>query len=610
LIKNYSRNKLTITITVLVIISLILSSVILNLFFLFPVKKDDKAEDADKQTSEEIDNRISPLTNQGLTLEINRIRHRGLLNEIMKTGISWRDKPIFYATAEIDGLKYSNYKETTSQFNTWDTITQDFRFIHDADEEQKTSDVTIKIIEIKKKGLLGLRSEENEKEKIHLTYDYRTGRWTDDDYFKDNDGYGHYIGKTFEMWFNIYQTDFDHDGIPYWTEVNTIHTNPRFDDSKNDPDNDGIPTSWEWKWGYDPNTWDDHVSLDPDIDGLENIEEYMIAKWFADPFIQDIYIEVDGMEKGGIFDWKHILSKESQQTIIERFCQHGINVYIDDGWPGNPVNGGGELLPHVKTITWDSGEFQQYYSHHFPDERKGIFRYMLICHSGGLSGAFAGNTMFNRFDTMVIGNDLKTVYIYQRSFLPRTQHLLMASTILHELGHTLSIAPYTIEGCDNVSMFKNLKKYTNVWGSYKSVMNYLYIYDKKLVDYSEGNNGENDQNDWLNFYLPFFQIECNIICEPGIMPPATDKVVDENLTIVLDGWEYSKNLTEKYEKQISNWSPISPINCNWSAYTKTGEDSYPSDRNIRIYARPMVPISEWSLVTEGYLENNGDILIV
>ena len=65
------------------------------------------------------------------------------------------------------------------------------------------------------------------------------------------------------------------------------------DDSKLDPDGDGIPTAWEWKWGYDPFTWDDHNRLDPDLDGIENSEEYQMAKWFADPFIQDIYYEVD-----------------------------------------------------------------------------------------------------------------------------------------------------------------------------------------------------------------------------------------------------------------------------------------------------------------------------
>jgi hypothetical protein len=442
---------------------------------------------------------------------------------------------------------------------------------------------------------------------------YRTGCWAGDDSFKDDDGYGHYVGKFFEVWFDVYQTDFDHDGIPYWTEVNALHTNPRVDDSKHDPDEDGIPTSWEWKWSYDPFIWDDHTNLDPDIDGVENIEEYRMTKWFADPFSQDIYIEVDGMERGGLLDREHVLHKESQQIIIERFCSHGINVYIDDGWLDGSINSGGELLPHIKTISWDSGMMLQFYNNHFADERKDIFRYLLMCHSGVFPMmAFSGNTIFNRFDTMAVGT-----FIYQRLLMPRTQRLLLAATVLHELGHTLSIAPYTIEGCDNISFALDIttikqflegwRNYRSEWDNYKSVMNYRYMVDVNLVDYSDGSHGYNDQNDWKNFYLPFFQIENNVICEPGILPPATDKIVDENLSVVLDGWKYSEELTQQYVDNTSGWSPVDPIKCNWSVFVRTEECSFPSDRNLRVYAWPIVPISGWSLIKEGYIDTEGNI---
>ena len=60
----------------------------------------------DEPIFDEIDNRISPLENQGLILEINRIRHRGLLDKIMKFGISWRNKPKFFVVTNIVLLKY------------------------------------------------------------------------------------------------------------------------------------------------------------------------------------------------------------------------------------------------------------------------------------------------------------------------------------------------------------------------------------------------------------------------------------------------------------------------------------------------------------------------
>jgi len=599
LIKLHDKKKSIIIISILVLISLIFSSLIIYSGYLTTTKDNNKDNDTDGEPSEKkIDNRISPLTNQGLILEINRIRHRGLLDSIIKNSISWKIKPKFYVITEIDGQKYSSHDEIGFIYKAWDTISQDFRIIRDADEEQEKSHVIITLVE--KKGLKNI-----EKERLELTYNYRTGRWTGEkDYFNDSDGYGHYVGETFEIWFNLYQTDFDHDGIPYWTEVNVLDTNPREDDSKKDQDNDGIPTSWEWKWGYNPKTWDDHRNLDPDIDGIENIEEYQMEKWFANPYSQDIYIEVDGMQKNGLFDQKNVLSKESQQIIIERFCRHNINIYVDDGWPGEALNAGGELLPHVQAISWDSGTMQQYYTHHFPEDRKGIFRYMLICHSSVFpTTAFSGNTGFNSFDTMVVGTN-----IYQKFLTPRIQNLLIASTVLHELGHTLSIAPYTIEGCDNLSLFniKTIKQFITDWKNYKSVMNYLYVINTRLVDYSDGTHGKNDQNDWEKLYLPFFQIENNIICEPGILPPATDKVVNENLSIVLDGWEYSKNLTQKY-KENNDCSPIEPIKCDWSVYIKTENDSFPSDKNLRVYARPIVPISEWSLIKEGYIDIEGNL---
>ena len=113
------------------------------------------------------------------------------------------------------------------------------------------------------------------------------------------------------------------------------------DDRKLDPDNDGIPTAWEWMWGYNPSSWDNHSYLDPDNDGLQNTEEYYMEKFQANPFKPDIYIEVDWMKKspfkliaietrpGKIFKslsrpmivksrldgWEHVFYKESQEMI-------------------------------------------------------------------------------------------------------------------------------------------------------------------------------------------------------------------------------------------------------------------------------------------------------
>ena len=264
----------------------------------------EEDEEPEKETDEfELDDKISPYTNQGLIVEVSRIRNRNLLDKMLVLGIDWRNTPSFYYTIEVDEKLGSSEGNIGSNgvFNKWDTFGEESTMSFYANEEQETSNVKITIVEQVKTGLLKRRVNDVEKETINLVYDYRTGRWIGDDSFMDEDGAGHYLGEEYEIWFDIYQSDFDNDRIPYWVESNFLNTNPTVDDSKLDPDNDGIPTAWEWKWGYDPNTWDDHMNLDPDIDGIENIEEYQMRKWFANPYQPDIYIETDGMQKRGLF---------------------------------------------------------------------------------------------------------------------------------------------------------------------------------------------------------------------------------------------------------------------------------------------------------------------
>ena len=55
-------------------------------------------------------------------------------------------------------------------------------------------------------------------------------------------------------------------------------------------------------------------------------------------------------------------------------------------------------------------------------------------------------------------------------------------------------------------------------------MNYYYIWDKNLVDYSDGSHGYNDQNDWEAFDLTFFQNECKVIEDPGFELPGEEEI--------------------------------------------------------------------------------------
>ncbi len=110
---------------------------------------------------------------------------------------------------------------------------------------------------------------------IEINYSIATGHWFGDDFvnagtwLSDPSGYGRLNGcddrsyyqkeRDCELWFDVTQTDPDGDGIPYWTEANVFHTDPTVDNRSWDNDSDGVPIEWEYKWGYNPFIFEDHI---------------------------------------------------------------------------------------------------------------------------------------------------------------------------------------------------------------------------------------------------------------------------------------------------------------------------------------------------------------
>ena len=492
----------------------------------------------------EIDNRISPLTTQAVFFEINRIRIKGIIDHMYKAGfdifetsptrgselqiildglrpgLGWRKAPSFRYDVSIQNTNNSRYCDFFGNaiYSTWDTDYINNEIFTSVEEEQKSSEILFTL-----KKLEGNKYSDNwiDLENFKVIYDFRKGIWDGDDRFHDNDGYGHFNGKNFELWFDIKQTDYDGDGIPWWIEVNELGSNPRFDDSKIDPDNDGIPTSWEWKWGYDPFISDNHSILDPDSDGLQNIEEYYMSKWLANPFHSDIYIEVDYMDKspfkllqfeiveGKIFKNKikiskspldgsdHIFWEESQQMLIERFSEHNITVHIDDGIMG----GGGEILPfefEKGMYNQEQGVVSEFYKNNFADERKGIFRYLFIAHGGGWCYP---QDYHHYYDCMCVPS--KQVFYKNNLDLaisPRAKRIGRAVQVMHELGHSC--------GFNKVQHTPGVDNLTTDWLDYQSVMNYWY-FRQRYLDYSDGSHGEKDTNDWNLIDIAFFQRPSN-----------------------------------------------------------------------------------------------------
>jgi hypothetical protein len=206
---------------------------------------------------------------------------------------------------------------------------------------------------------------------------------------------------------------------------------------------------------------------------------------------------------------------------------------------------------------------------------------------------------------MVIDSSPYKIYLRRFAFTPRTQRLVLAAAAMHELGHSLGISPWTIEGCDNLSFAggKEAKKqYQETWANYYSVMNYYHIWDKKLVDYSDGSNGAPyDQNDWEEIYLPFFQIESNVMEDPLIEPPGTERVVDEE-PIINKEWVFDKNLTEENQDKLNKMCFVKNIECEFCIYVNLEEQNI-----VRVYAKPIVypTYTIWTLINEGYIDTDG-----
>jgi hypothetical protein len=360
-----------------------------------------------------------------------------------------------------------------------------------------------------------------------LTYSIAAGVWWGDDYLEDPSGYGRLSGiddnsiyeqdRDCELSFTISQNDFDGDGLSYWLEVNMYNTSPLINNRGEDTDNDGVPIEWEHtfglgysEWGhnqgyymvYDPFKWENQSTLDPDKDGLDNIEEFKTWQWGSDPFRQDIFIEIDQMVLGPNSEGSTV-PIQAYDILRNSYARHNIVWHIDDGRLG-----GGEFIPFKATVT-DNDPDQWYWNYFMHGDahnwRRGVFRWCIVSYNYTWAKGFTfGSRINNTFalDAFFIStkyHDMRAKIFpiidgcYRRTFnREMNRACVYAGAIMHETGHTLEIrAP----GCDAPNSVWPWQ--TNYWryGSYKSVMNYRYIYNG-INDYSDGSHGKNDYDDW------------------------------------------------------------------------------------------------------------------
>jgi len=479
---------------------------------------------------------IDPLIDLYITVEIQQIRSL----EKTDLGIIPIDKIDLFSDPDFYVIVMINDEEFTSP--VWENM----KYVYDPQwsatldvpDDEEFVNITIQLWDSNPQGDRLCDLSDNygflyENYDIDLSYNLKTGHWSGDDWLysfwggNDQSGYGRLNGcddhsyyqndRDCELWFDIYQNDFDGDGIPYWTEVNAFNTDPTVDNTGDDADEDGIPIEWEYKWGYfnridwenftwihdwkyDPFIWEDHENMDDDNDGLDNVEEYLTSQWNSDPTCKDLFVELDQMEAGPNGEAASMLPDGSKELLRTAYDKHNVVYHLDDGsWE----NSGSDAIPFDEetNMSWrgQNNELVHIYNDYFlhGDEnnwRKGVFHYgVIIYKSNSAAGAMFGT---DRFYITSNGHDLKS----ESPLLNRD--VVYASAYMHECGHTLNINNIGVD--DRNSMYPWQLNFWK-WRPYKSVMNYGYMY--LMVDYSDGSRGLNDFDDWHDIDLTFIDAD-------------------------------------------------------------------------------------------------------
>ncbi len=438
-----------------------------------------------------------------IVVEIKRIRSLNMHNQTV------------YLKVLIDGKDSIWWKQVYKGIDIW----PEWAFAYNFVEYKENKEVPIQI-ELWRKGIIDKPCDISKKKGDYLYgktltifYNLTSGEWYGDDFLGDGNGYGHSSGgedgnyneDDYEIWFDVREIINGswwgrEDRMTYWEKIK-YGLDPNKSYGSLDLDGDGIPSDWEDKYGYNPLVAENHKQLDPDNDGLDNVEEYKTSQWLSDPFCPDVFVEVDFMKAKYPWQKDYVLPKESQEMIINAFARHNITLHFDDGSMG----GGGDLIPYDNKMYGDEliAAREKYFLNGDPNNwRRGVFHYAIMCCQMGWGGRPAGGRMFY-IDSFCVGVQYVRKWLWSIRLEGSDYTTALASVTMHELGHTLGL--YSFDGIDNETTRFPWQRGYWIWANYKSCMNYRYVY--KLVDYSDGDDPDHDQNDWevIKERLPRFQ---------------------------------------------------------------------------------------------------------
>ena len=256
-----------------------------------------------------------------------------------------------------------------------------------------------------------------------------------------------------------------------------------------DTDGDNVPDYWEEKWDYNPNKKEDHINLDPDNDGLNNIEECYTDKYGSNPFYKDVFIEIDYSKENKPGD-KYI------EKAKEIFKTHDIELHIDTG-----ELGGSEEIPFSKINSAE--KFSDIYWKYFLENninnpKKGIFHYAIVVDE--IKEIYSGFVFIGLNNLDTIGLATKNI---QKSYFFLEKDRLIVGGIIHELGHSMGLIIDDHGGIDNLGSSKYFTKEGWTYKNYLSCLNYRYVY--LLLGFSDGTHGKGDFDDYSNLDFYFFK---------------------------------------------------------------------------------------------------------
>jgi len=448
---------------------------------------------------------LDPLVDISISVDIQAIR---ALDEIDSDS-----NPDFYIKLFINGEEHISpiWDDQIYLYDCW-------TFSQDVDDTIEFVDISVELwdkdtIEDKICDISGDLNTEQAGFDINIIYSVKTGLWESDDYLGDPSGYGRLSGcddgsiysdeNDCEIWFDIYQTDFDNDGLPYHIENFIYQTDPEIDNTGEDMDQDGIPIEWEHHWGYDPFVWDEHEELDLDYDSINNTEEYLTWDFKSDPFRKDIFFEMDFMED--INGEQIEIPDETFELLQNPYNRRNIVFHSDFGQVE-----GGELIPFDDNTDFD--ELLEIHNDFFlhndlSNWRRGVFHYGIVVYYRRPSMAFSGDTgpyfgYYGGTNSFVISKS-NPDYYYEFYNQEKSMAYLYAANFMHEMGHNFGIKSGHPNGCDHFLSSEPWMFGYWLYQNYKSIMNYRYIFD--IFDYSDGTNGVRDFDDWGNIDLTYFE---------------------------------------------------------------------------------------------------------